>query len=220
MRNFKAIILLFTVAAISAATVFYGGVTFAFSDTFVSASSTATAAKPQENVIIVDALIETDTVSSAPSSEKAESQSIAVSENHTVNGKIISTTINPKSAAASYGGVYLKNSSGAKIDIKTELAAGSKIKLKKSAEPQVLIMHTHTTESYIMENRDYYTKEDASRSTDNRKNMVAIGDIIAEKVEAAEEAGAKLIVIGRAVEEQGKGFVEIVEDLRKNFAGK
>lgn len=42
----------------------------------------------------------------------------------------------------------------------------------------------------------------------------------AEKVEAAEEAGAKLIVIGRAVEEQGKGFVEIVEDLRKNFAGK
>ena len=41
----------------------------------------------------------------------------------------------------------------------------------------------------------------------------------AEKVEAANEAGAKLIVIGRAVEEQGKGFVEIVEDLRKNFAG-
>ena len=42
----------------------------------------------------------------------------------------------------------------------------------------------------------------------------------AEKVEAANEAGAKLIVIGRTVEEQGKGFVEIVEDLRKNFAGK
>ena len=42
----------------------------------------------------------------------------------------------------------------------------------------------------------------------------------AEKVEAANEAGAKLIVIGRTVEEQGKGFMEIVEDLRKNFAGK
>ena len=42
----------------------------------------------------------------------------------------------------------------------------------------------------------------------------------AEKVEAANEAGAKLIVIGRAVEEQGKGFEEILEDLRKNFAGK
>ncbi len=42
----------------------------------------------------------------------------------------------------------------------------------------------------------------------------------AEKVEAANEAGAKLIVIGRAVEEQGKGFDEILEDLRKNFAGK
>ena len=42
----------------------------------------------------------------------------------------------------------------------------------------------------------------------------------AEKVEAANEAGAKLIVIGRAVEEQGKGLEEIIEDLRKNFAGK
>ena len=42
----------------------------------------------------------------------------------------------------------------------------------------------------------------------------------AEKVEAANEAGAKLIVIGRAVEEQGKGFEEILEDLCKNFAGK
>ena len=42
----------------------------------------------------------------------------------------------------------------------------------------------------------------------------------AEKVEAANEAGAKLIVIGRAVEEQGKSLEEIVEDLRKNFAGK
>ena len=48
------------------------------------------------------------------------------------------------------------------------------------------------------------------------------GDVggFAEKVEAANEAGAKLIVIGRTVEEQGKGFMEIVEDLRKNFAGK
>ena len=42
----------------------------------------------------------------------------------------------------------------------------------------------------------------------------------AEKVEAANEAGAKLIVIGRAVEEQGKGLEEIIEDLRKSFAGK
>ena len=39
-----------------------------------------------------------------------------------------------------------------------------------------------------------------------------------EKVEAAAEAGAKLIVIGRAGAEVGSGLSEIVELLRQNFA--
>ncbi|MDY4919475.1 MAG: precorrin-6A reductase [Phascolarctobacterium sp.] len=39
-----------------------------------------------------------------------------------------------------------------------------------------------------------------------------------EKVEAAAEAGAKLIVIGRASEEHGAGLSEIVELLRERFA--
>lgn len=41
-----------------------------------------------------------------------------------------------------------------------------------------------------------------------------------EKVEAAEAAGAKLIVIGRASEEQGSGYNEILTYLHKVFAGK
>ena len=38
-----------------------------------------------------------------------------------------------------------------------------------------------------------------------------------EKVAAAEEAGAKLIVIGRAVEESGSCYDEIVKNLRKKY---
>ena len=38
-----------------------------------------------------------------------------------------------------------------------------------------------------------------------------------EKVEAAEAAGAKLIVIGRASEEQGAGYSEIIAYLRNEI---
>ena len=39
-----------------------------------------------------------------------------------------------------------------------------------------------------------------------------------EKVEAAAEAGAKLIVVGRATEEVGAGLGEIIELLKRSFA--
>lgn len=40
-----------------------------------------------------------------------------------------------------------------------------------------------------------------------------------EKLAAAKEAGAQVIVIGRSVEEQGEGYEEILDYLQKNFAG-
>ena len=39
-----------------------------------------------------------------------------------------------------------------------------------------------------------------------------------ERVEAAAAAGAKLIVIGRAQEETGAGYSEIVDYLKQHFA--
>lgn len=44
----------------------------------------------------------------------------------------------------------------------------------------VLIIHTHGTESYLPEGRDYYTEEDEFRSTDKAKNVVAVGKVFAE----------------------------------------
>lgn len=40
-----------------------------------------------------------------------------------------------------------------------------------------------------------------------------------EKVTAAQEAGAKLVVIGRTTEEQGESYEEILKYLRENFVG-
>lgn len=57
--------------------------------------------------------------------------------------------------------------------------------IEKNGEPQILIMHTHTTESYEPYERDFYDSSFNSRTTDERMNMVAVGDAIAEQLEAA-----------------------------------
>ncbi|MCM1524330.1 MAG: stage II sporulation protein P [Ruminococcus sp.] len=50
--------------------------------------------------------------------------------------------------------------------------------------PQVLIMHTHTTESYQPENTEYYDKSYIFRTTDSDKNMTAVGNAMTEVFES------------------------------------
>lgn len=57
--------------------------------------------------------------------------------------------------------------------------------IEKGAEPQVLIMHTHTTESYLPFTGDYYDTTLSTRSTDNSQNMASVGEAIAEKLSEA-----------------------------------
>ncbi|MDE6658271.1 MAG: stage II sporulation protein P, partial [Oscillospiraceae bacterium] len=51
--------------------------------------------------------------------------------------------------------------------------------------PQVLIMHTHTTESFEPYEREYYDSSFNYRTTDSSKNMIMVGDAIAEQLESA-----------------------------------
>lgn len=55
----------------------------------------------------------------------------------------------------------------------------------KTTKPQVLIYHTHATESYEPLTRDYYDKTYNSRSTDNTRNMIMVGNQITEQLKAA-----------------------------------
>lgn len=57
--------------------------------------------------------------------------------------------------------------------------------IERNGEPQVLIMHTHATESYEPYERDFYDKSFNSRTTDPNMNMAAVGDAIALQLEAA-----------------------------------
>ena len=51
-----------------------------------------------------------------------------------------------------------------------------------SLQPQVLIVHTHTTESYEPYQRDYYDSSFPSRSRDPKYNMIAVGEVLARSL--------------------------------------
>ena len=147
-----------------------------------AAESTATAEKTES---LGESTPESTAENTSSAESRAEEQSVPTAASGTVKGKIISNYISPYKAASSYGNIYLKNSSGLNIDLKQLAESPLKFKIEKSDAPQVLIRHTHTTETYMTENTDYYTDAFSSRTRDKAKNMVSIGDIVAAKLNAA-----------------------------------
>lgn len=58
-------------------------------------------------------------------------------------------------------------------------------KISLDGTPQVLIMHTHTTESYEPYERDFFDSSFNYRTTDPSKNVVMVGDKITQELEDA-----------------------------------
>lgn len=58
-------------------------------------------------------------------------------------------------------------------------------KISVNEKPQVLIMHTHTTETYEPNVRDSFDPSFNYRTTDSSKNVIAVGEAITEKLRAA-----------------------------------
>ena len=56
---------------------------------------------------------------------------------------------------------------------------------KNSSQPQVLIMHTHATETYQLDENLWYSPDFNARSTDTTVNMAAVGAEIAAQLNAA-----------------------------------
>ncbi|MBQ9530695.1 MAG: stage II sporulation protein P [Eubacterium sp.] len=76
-----------------------------------------------------------------------------------------------------------------KPDIEKLLKDGATLKIKDKSKPTVLVYHSHTTEAYALLDSGYYIKSD-SRSRDNSKNVVRVGD---ELVKYLEKAGYNVI---------------------------
>lgn len=56
--------------------------------------------------------------------------------------------------------------------------------IKQGEKPQILIYHTHTTESYEEYDSPIYDVRNTWRSTDNNNNMAAVGEALKEALEA------------------------------------
>ncbi len=96
-------------------------------------------------------------------------------------------TINRVTLTAGSAPTYIALSNGASIKNCTSLSYN---KVKKTAnqkpkfvisgngDPEVLIMHTHTTESYEPYTRNWFDPSYSSRTTDKTKNVVYVGDKI------------------------------------------
>ncbi|MCL2023731.1 MAG: stage II sporulation protein P [Oscillospiraceae bacterium] len=85
-------------------------------------------------------------------------------------------------ATDTYQNVRVRNTTKtASVDIKKELEKPLDIGKK----PAILIFHTHTTESYNLFERDFYTASDSVRTKDSGKNIVRIGRELAGILEAA-----------------------------------
>ncbi len=61
------------------------------------------------------------------------------------------------------------------------------LRINDKSLPTVLIIHTHGTESYLEDGKEFYTEEEGeiSRTKDKSKNMVRIGRIIADALNAS-----------------------------------
>ena len=86
---------------------------------------------------------------------------------------------------ASYGNVYIKNSTGKEINIAEYLKAELNMEISKTGEPQVLIYHTHTTEAFLTYDAGFYDKASSFRSMNDKRSIVSVGTAICEQLESA-----------------------------------
>ncbi len=80
------------------------------------------------------------------------------------------------------GVVSIKNSSSQSFDFAA--LCEQDISFEINQAPQVLIVHTHTTECYMSYYAGYYNEDDTTRSTDPTQTVAAVGEAIAEQLRA------------------------------------
>lgn len=143
----------------------------------------------EANRFFTDFFEEEDLLSSSASSKTANETTssnntdISAATNGKAKGKISSRTIDSSAANLKYQKIYIKNQTGLSVDIKAELLTAPKLKLVTTNEPQVLIVHTHTTECYMNEERTYYTELDNTRTTNEKENITAVGKVLKENLD-------------------------------------
>jgi stage II sporulation protein P len=97
---------------------------------------------------------------------------------------IVERTLLPGTSSnyVSAGGVYINNRAQKSLD--WDALAAEDFSLPLGDAPQVLIYHTHGSESYAREGEDVYVETDPARTNNNAYNMVRVGDELAAVLKA------------------------------------
>lgn len=103
--------------------------------------------------------------------------------NSSNDGEIQEVDYSGKNATSYYDGIYVRNTTkNHSVDIESYLKRKVLANISKN-EPAVLIYHTHTTETYELLDRGFYTNERSSRSENSAENMVRVGEEICKILE-------------------------------------
>jgi len=82
-----------------------------------------------------------------------------------------------------YGDVFVRNGTSYDIDVELLLNAPLNLNLQRN-QPQVLLIHTHTTEAFFPNEQNWYVPTDVERTDDANFNVVRIGDELARVLTA------------------------------------
>ena len=82
------------------------------------------------------------------------------------------------------GGLSVRNETGYELDVGAILEAGPPQRLPAEG-PQILIIHTHSSEAYTPAGLDRYEASDTNRTEDERYNIIRVGDELCGIYEAA-----------------------------------
>lgn len=115
---------------------------------------------------------------SVDKTEKKLSEAVADSNEATYPIKEIDLSSNNKL----YENIAINNKTSFTVDPKELLKDGLPFEISDTREVQVLIVHTHTCESYMNSDSGFYYESFYPRTTDNEQNISAVGQAVAQSL--------------------------------------
>ncbi len=129
--------------------------------------------------------------SPVPTPAAVQDEETPIPQSSARSQNVISQTLLPATDGSypSAGGVFLYNRTSQAVDM--EALSQAPVTLTGQGKgPQILIIHTHATESYTQSGQDLYTESDPYRTTDDAHNVVRVGD---EMAAAFAQAGLNVL---------------------------
>lgn len=83
-----------------------------------------------------------------------------------------------------YNNFYVRNSTDFNLDISSQLSSPLGFAIQNTNKPQVLIVHTHTTEAYMDDDLGFYYAGKQFRSSDDNENITRVGAAISNTLTA------------------------------------